>query len=114
ADITIANDNYTDSGTGDIIGDKGVGIIEVYFRDINDEMVCKIQFGDTSSQAASNHVLFKTPDTERVFHDTKRTGWNDFRGTLRVTRDSGYFHIKISETEGGQVVSERNLGQIIP
>lgn len=109
ADIRIANRNEFDKNGKKILA--GVGIIEVYFRDINDKLVAKMMFGDShgSSMAKNNGTIVVDDTRESLLW--KPSGYNDFNGMIRIRRDSGGFkgyvasmtasgqHYKITETQ---------------
>lgn len=104
ADIRMENRNYKDAN-GDLI-QNGVGIVEVYFRDANDNMVCKMQFGDASDVEPLNRGIFATGvNRGEVTTPIKRfpieapnpTGFNNFNGELRVDRDTDYFYPKLTK-----------------
>lgn len=113
ADVYIENHNSENMDGLEI--DNGVGIIEVYFRDINGEMVAKAQFGDTSDATAVNHYVFVTGGKKRKIQARKPSGWNNFNGQLRITRDSGYFYPKLTKINDDDIRMEwLGHGTVIP
>lgn len=109
ADINISNVNKMDDDG------RGVGIIEVYMRDANDEMVCKFQFGDTTDVAAMNKGAFATPEKRFEIKPTQNPkGFNDFDGQLRIVRDTGYFDPRLTKIENGIRMKWFGPGDVIP
>lgn len=113
ADIEVSNGNYKDS-SGKVVGNVGIGIMEFYFRDINDNMICKVQFGDIWNDAAINHYGFALSNYRVNYRSENQLNWNDFTGIIRVVRDSGHFYPEIVTYRGGKVVGSRMFGKIIP
>lgn len=113
AEIDISNVNYIDD-SGNLIP-NGVGIIEVYFRDINGEQVCKMQFGDVEDHISLNHFKFSVPGKEFVTTPPNKTGFNDFNGQMRLIRDSDYFYPEITKkNDNGIRLKWYGPGTIIP
>lgn len=113
ADIKIANRNEFDKNGRKILA--GVGIIEVYLRDINDNLVAKMSFGDShgSSKAENSGRFTVDGDGRRMIW--KPSGYNDFNGILRITRDTESFYGYIaSMTAGGQHYKVTEVGPIVP
>lgn|GEM_PF-3962552 len=113
ADIYVSNRNYKDAA-GTLIP-RAVGIIEVYMRDINGHMVCKIQFGDINGKASANQGVFASAGKTKVAKSSPANAWNDFNGILRIMRDSGYFYPYIAAIDkNGKHVNIREMGRVIP
>lgn len=109
ADIRIANGNDRDGNIG------AVGIIEVYMRDANDQMVCKMQFGDTFHNAYENFGTFVTADKRKQTYPKNQGGWNNFDGLIRINRDTGYYYPYISMIDkNGNHIHSKRVGRIIP
>lgn len=111
ADIRIKNRNHR-GANGEVIGKEGVGIIEVYFRDVNENMICKVQFGDTVSNAWLNQYTFAKPGDRRSIQSPTPADWNNFEGILRVMRDSTEYFPSIMLVKNGTVISSRDFGVI--
>lgn len=110
-DFKIENMNYKD-GQGNRMP-QGVGIIEIYLRDVNDKMICKLQFGDTTADESINKGLFAIPEKQYNIEANNPTNWNNYDGIIRITRDSGYFYPKIAHVVDGNVWSWKTL-KVIP
>jgi predicted phage tail component-like protein len=85
ADIKIANGNDREGNIA------AVGIIEVYMRDANGQMVCKMQFGDSFHNAHENLATFVTGGVRYQMQAKNTGGWNNFDGLIRIMRDSNYY-----------------------
>lgn len=115
-DVDINVINVIDT-PGAVIGSRGVGIVEVYLRDINDNMVCKMQMGDISKTRAENQAGFVTSGKRYNAQHNRKTGWNKFEGMIRIERDSGYFHPYVAQIIDGKHTGRRWLGpnrRVIP
>jgi len=101
ADIRIANRNEFDKNGRKILA--GVGIIEVYLRDINDNLIAKMSFGDSHGSAkAENGGRLSVDGRSRTFK-WNPSGYNDFNGMIRIWRDTESFYGYVaSMTAGGQ------------
>lgn len=97
ADIYIANRNI-----GAVDEGVAVGIIEVYMRDANQNLVCKMQFGDTSDVLAKNKGVFVTSGNRFNAEHTRESGWNNFNGLIRIVRKSTGFYPYIAQIIDGQ------------
>jgi len=112
ADIYI--ENWNDDGGGTQVSKEAVGIIEVYMRDANGQMVCKIAFGDSFDNAYQNKGVFATAGKRyRAEHD-QYGGWNDFDGILRIKRDTDYYYPYIAQITDGKHTGRERMGRIIP
>lgn len=113
ADILIANRNEFDANGRKILA--GVGLIEIYFRDINDNLVAKMAFGDSyGSSKAENSGSFQL-DGKRHKFLWEPSGYNDFSGILRVTRDTeSWYAYTASMTASGQHYKIIEKGPFVP
>lgn len=109
ADIYIENRNQ-----GPNVSNRAVGIIEVYMRDINGNLVCKMGFGDSFDNAAENQGTFVTSGQRYPAIPDQPWGWNNFDGILRIVRDSGYYYPYIARVTNGVHSARRAMGTIIP
>jgi len=112
ADIFI--ENWNDDGGGTQVSPEGVGIIEVYMRDANGQMVCKIAFGDSFDNANENQGLFATAGKRYPAQHDRAGGWNDFDGVLRIKRDTDYYYPYIAQIIDGKHTGRERMGRIIP
>ena len=112
ADILIANRNEFDLNDKKIRA--GVGIIEVYLRDINNNLIAKMSFGDShGSSKAENSGRFTVDTSHKMLW--KPSGYNDFNGILRISRDTESFYGYIaSMTASGQHYKVTEIGPIVP
>lgn len=113
ADILIANRNEFDANGRKILA--GVGLIEIYFRDINDNLVAKMAFGDSyGSSKAENSGSFQL-DGKRHKFLWQPSGYNDFNGILRITRDTeSWYAYTASMTASGQHYKIIEKGPFVP
>ncbi|MGY0692989.1 distal tail protein Dit [Virgibacillus sp. FSP13] len=113
SDIYIKNMNETNLN-GIPVNPTSVGIIEVYLRDANDQMVCKISFGDSWDNAQQNGGAFVTAGKRYKARHDRPGGWNNFDGLIRIVRDSGYYYPYIAQIINGQHTGIVKMGTIIP
>lgn len=114
ADIYIKNMNHWDGANMDLTP-RATGIIEVYMRDINDNMVCKFQFGDLSVNAYENVATFVTNGGRVKQLPSKPGGWDNFDGIIQIVRDTGYYYPYIAVLDkDGTHIRAKEFGRIIP
>src|SRR5690625_1442991 len=112
-EIDITNLNFRDFEGNE--HNNRVGIIEVYFRDINGNKVAKFQFGDTSDVIASNRFSFETSGKRKELPMSSPSAFNDFTGQVKIVRDSGYFYPSITwKNEDGIRMYWHEIGRTIP
>lgn len=112
-EIDISNRNFKDFNG--VEHNNRVGIIEVYFRDINGNKVAKFQFGDTSDVIASNRFSFETSGKRKELPLRIPSAFNDFTGQIKIMRDSGYFYPSITwKNEDGIRMYWHEIGRTIP
>ncbi|GAB4073667.1 hypothetical protein GCM10028778_11700 [Barrientosiimonas marina] len=108
--IENQNDKNPD---GSPVGEAHTGIMEIYMRDINDNMIAKIQFGDTYGNKVQNKAAFEKGRVDALGEkrwDFTRKGWNDFDGKLYVKRDTDDFIVEASVDNGnGEYVKRKSL-----
>lgn len=108
----IENRNDTDF-QGNDVDESGVGIIEIYMRDINDNKIAKISFGDSYSNKVENGSAFEKGRKDALGEQRfsmRRKGWNDFDGKLYVKRDTDEFAVEVSaKDENGEFVKSKTL-----
>lgn len=113
ADIMIKNWNYKDA-TGALVPTTN-GIIEIYFRDVNGNMICKIAFGDSNSAASENIGTFASASQRKTGQPKSASAWHNFQGVLRVIRDSDYYYPYIASVDSnGKHTNIVDFGTIIP
>jgi phage-related protein len=109
ADIKIANGNDREGNIA------AVGIIEVYMRDANGQMVCKMQFGDSFHNAHENLATFVTGGVRYQMQAKNTGGWNNFDGIIRIMRDSNYYlpYVAMIDSKGNHT-RVQSMYNIVP
>lgn len=111
-DVKLLNDNkwYRD---GRPVPPEAVGIIEIYLRDINGNLVCKFQLGDSYTNFNRNSGIFATNGAR--FTEENGDAWNNFDGMIRIMRDStDYYPYLAMIDDNGNHVKSRHFPIIQP
>lgn len=109
-DVKVENHNETNMN-----GEKvnGVGIVEVYFRDVNGEKIAKLGFGDSNNNSPANIFTFESQGRRKQLKPSKPRGWNNFKGVIRLERNQEYFIPKIAKVDSnGNMGDFKSMGKI--